>query len=392
MNDKNREKLLQIFNDDPFGLLVVKEKKVPYADENTQLVESFQEINRFYEKNKREPQKSSNVIETKLFFRLSSLRKDLEKCEYLKGYDEYSLLNVHQEKKVETIHDIFDDDDLNIFEEINDDIFNIEKLPKRTNMPDYIAVRKKCKNFLRYEHLFQQCQIDLKQGKRKLVKFKNGQQIQEGYFFVLKGVLVYVAEVGEITVENGVKNARLKCIFENGTESDMLLRSLSAGLYKDGRRVTESDDKLYEELFERYSNIENDDMEMGYIYVLKSRSTNMEIASIRNLYKIGFSTTTVEERIKNAQEEPTYLMAPVKIVSIYRCYNMNVNRFESLIHTFFGNTCLEIEISDKNGSIHRPREWFIVPLEVIDRAIKLIINGQIINYIYYNELKEIVLK
>ena len=390
MSDKN--KLLEIFNDDPFGILTVKEKQVSYIDENTQLVESFQEINRFYEKNNREPEKSGNIIEAKLFFRLDNLKKDIQKREYLSKYDKYNLLKVKQEKRIETVQDIFENDELNIFDGIDDDIFDLKRLPKKTTMPEYVASRKVCKDFLKYEKLFQQCQLDLKEGRRKLLKFKNGQQIQEGYFFVLKGVLTYVDQVGEITIENGVKNARLRCIFENGTESDMLLRSLSAGLYKDGRRVTESNEKLYDELFTRYNNIENNDKAMGYIYVLKSKSENKKIASIKNLYKIGFSTTTVEERVKNAQEEPTYLMAPVKIMSTYRCYNMDVNRFESLIHTFFGNTCLEIEISDKNGSIHRPREWFIVPLEVIDRAIKLIVNGQIINYRYDNELQEIVLK
>ena len=63
---KNKEQLLEIFNDDPFGLLVVKEKQSTYVDENTQLIESFQEINRFYENNNREPRKSNNIIETKL--------------------------------------------------------------------------------------------------------------------------------------------------------------------------------------------------------------------------------------------------------------------------------------------------------------------------------------
>lgn len=392
MNDKNREKLLEIFNDDPFGILVVKEKQGTYVDENAQLIESFQEINRFYEKNNREPKKSGNIIETKLFFRLSNLKNDMEKRKYLAKYDKYNLLDGEQEKKIETVKDIFENDDLNIFDGVDNDIFDLKRLPKKTTMPEYVASRKVCKDFEKYEGLFQQCQLDLKEGRRKLLKFKNGQQIQEGYFFVLKGVLVYVDEVGEITIENGVKNARLRCIFENGTESDLLLRSLSAGLYKDGRRVTESNEKLYEELFNRHNNIENDDKAMGYIYVLKSRSENREITSIKNLYKIGFSTTTVEERVKNAREEPTYLMAPVKIVSSYKCYNMDVNRLESFLHTFFGNSCLEIEVIDKNGNVHKPREWFIAPLDVIDRAIRLILNGQIVNYRYDSELQKIVLK
>lgn len=390
MDNKNFDKLLEIFDDDPFGILTVKEKKATYVCENSQLIESFNEINRFYNINGREPEKSTNIIETKLFFRLSSIRNDKEKCEILKDYDEYNLLEVTNIVEVSSIDDIFNNDSLNIFDDINDNIFDVESLPKRTTMPDYIASRKVCKEFDKYEGLLKQCQIDLKEGIRKLIKFKNGQQVEEGHFFVLKGVLLYVDNVGETTIENGVKNARLRCIFENGTESDMLMRSLGAELYKDGRRVTDSDINLKKELFDKFNNITNEDKEAGYIYILKSKSEKENIARINNLYKIGFSTTTVEERIKGAESEPTYLMAPVKIITSFKCYNMNVGKLETLLHNFFGQSCLDIEITDKNGDRHKPREWFIAPLEVIEEAIKLIINGQIINYKYDSITQSIV--
>lgn len=390
MSNKNIDKLLEIFNDDPFGILTVKEKKATCVSENLQLIESFNEINRFYEVNGREPEKSTNIIETKLFFRLSSIRDDKEKCEILKNYDEHKLLELTKIVEVTSIEDIFNKDSLNIFDDINDDIFDVESLPKRITMPDYIASRKVCKEFNKYEGLLKQCQRDLKEGRRKLIKFKNGQQVEEGHFFVLKGVLLYVDKVGETTVENGVKNARLRCIFENGTESDMLMRSLGAELYKDGRRVTDSNINLKKELFYRFNNITDEDKEVGYIYILKSKSENKNICSIDNLYKIGFSTTTVEERIKGAESEPTYLMAPVKIITSFKCYNMNVSKLETLLHNFFGQSCLDIEITDKNGDKHKPREWFIAPLEVIEEAIKLIINGQVVNYKYDSMTQSIV--
>lgn len=257
-------------------------------------------------------------------------------------------------------------------------------------MPDYIASRKVCKEFDKYERLLKECQSDLKEGRRKLIRFKNGQQVEEGHFFVLKGVLLYVDKVGETTIENGVKNARLRCIFENGTESDMLMRSLGAELYKDGRRVTDSDINLKKELFDKFNNVTEEDKEAGYIYILKSKSEDKNISSINNLYKIGFSTITVEERIKGAESEPTYLMAPVKIITAFKCYNMNVNKLETLLHNFFGQACLDIEITDKNGDKHKPREWFIAPLEIIEEAIKLIINGQVINYKYDSVTQSIV--
>lgn len=392
MDNKNRDKLLDIFGNDPFGILTVKEKKVTYLSENSQLIESFNEINRFYESNGREPEKSSNIIETKLFFRLSSIRDDKEKCEILKKYDEHNLLKLTNTVEVKSIDDIFNNDIFNIFDDINDDIFDIQSLSKRTTMPDYIASRKVCKEFDKYERLLKECQSDLKEGRRKLIRFKNGQQVEEGHFFVLKGVLLYVDKVGETTIENGVKNARLRCIFENGTESDMLMRSLGAELYKDGRRVTDSDINLKKELFDKFNNVTEDDKEAGYIYILKSKSEDKNISSINNLYKIGFSTITVEERIKGAESEPTYLMAPVKIITAFKCYNMNVNKLETLLHNFFGQSCLEIEITDRNGEKHKPREWFIAPLEVIEDALKLIINGQIINYKYDSINQSIVYK
>lgn len=392
MDNKNRDKLLDIFGNDPFGILTVKEKKVTYLSENSQLIESFNEINRFYESNGREPEKSSNIIETKLFFRLSSIRDDKEKCEILKKYDEHNLLKLTNTVEVKSIDDIFNNDIFNIFDDINDDIFDIQSLSKRTTMPDYIASRKVCKEFDKYERLLKECQSDLKEGRRKLIRFKNGQQVEEGHFFVLKGVLLYVDKVGETTIENGVKNARLRCIFENGTESDMLMRSLGAELYKDGRRVTDSDINLKKELFDKFNNVTEEDKEAGYIYILKSKSEDKNISSINNLYKIGFSTITVEERIKGAESEPTYLMAPVKIITAFKCYNMNVNKLETLLHNFFGQSCLEIEITDRNGEKHKPREWFIAPLEVIEDALKLIINGQIINYKYDSINQSIVYK
>ena len=165
MDNKNRDKLLEIFGDDPFGILTIKEKKATYLSENSQLIESFNEINRFYESNGREPEESSNIIEKKLFFRLSSIRDDKEKCDILKNYDEYNLLKLTEAVEVKSINDIFNNDSFNIFDDINDSIFDVESLPKRTTMPDYIASRKICKEFEKYEGLLNQCQSDLREGR-----------------------------------------------------------------------------------------------------------------------------------------------------------------------------------------------------------------------------------
>ena len=185
------------------------------------------------------------------------------------------------------------------------------------------------------------------------------------------------------------KDGRTRCVFENGTESNMLYRSLAKALYENGKRVTENSDKVDETFLEKFNNITQEDKESGFIYILKSRSSKQEIKEIRHLYKIGYSEIAVEERIKNAEIEPTYLMAPVAIVATYKCYNMNPQKLEQLLHNFFGNSCLNVDVFDSKGNRHIPREWFIAPLEVIEQAIAFILTGEIINYRYNPELEKI---
>jgi len=383
--DKEK-KLKAIFENDPLGLLNIKPSSSPVRNADERLIASFQEINAFYDKNKREPEAGGNIQEHMLFSRLKGLREDNEKMLALEKEDRYSLFKV-EKKAINSLEDLLGDDALGILDSDADSMFSFKHTPKETSMPDYIAKRTPCKDFDLFENIFITCQANLKDGKRKLYPFKNEQQIAKGYFFVLKGVLLFVAEVGKKEVdEKGKVNARLRCIFENGTESDMLLRSLAAELYKDGRRVTEHEDKL----LDNFKNISEEDKEAGFIYVLKSKSNNENITSIDNLYKIGFSKVDVPERIKNAENEPTYLMAPVSIVKAFKCYNMNPQKLEQLLHNFFGNSCLNIDVFDKEGNRHTPREWFIAPLEIIEQAVHFIINGDIVNY-RYDEQQQIII-
>ena len=165
----------------------------------------------------------------------------------------------------------------------------------------------------------------------------------------------------------------------------MLLRSLAAELYKNGRRIS----KHLEKTFDKFSQVSDEDKQTGIIYVLKSLSKNPEIVELENLYKIGFSQTTIEERIKNAHEDPTYLMSHVKILHTYRCYNLQPQKLEFLLHKFFTHTCLNMNVIDAKGQAHKPREWFCVPLEVIDQAVSMMINGDITQY-RYNHLNETI--
>lgn len=400
--DKDRV-LDEIFENDLFGLLETKPKNYSTRTPDERLKSSFEEINQFYKIHGREPlPNTSDISEYQFYYRLKGFREDPDKADMLRGLDEFELLQepeglvaepketFFKPKKIESIDDIFSGDQLGL---LDDDLglFDFKHTPKETTMPEYVASRKKCSDFEFFEPLLKACQIDLRQGKRKIKPFKNEQQIDKGYFFVLNGILLYVSYVEERKVDkSGKTNARLRCIFENGTESDMLLRSLAAELYKNGQRVTENTDRVNEKLQKDLGMITDEDQEAGYIYVLTSKSTKPQIASIDNLYKIGYSQIEVEKRIKNAEKEPTYLMAPVRYVAGWKCYNMNPQKFEQLIHTFFGSYCLNIDVFDEKGKRYTPREWFIAPLEVIEQAIELIINGKIVNYRYDGESEMII--
>ncbi len=381
----DREDLLKIIDSDDLGLLKIKTSSGIKQTADQRLADSFYEITAFYKKNGKEPEPNiSDMHEFQLFSRLDGLRKNKEKAESLSELDEFNLLET---KEISSVDDIFNDDDLGLLKDDSESIFKIRHVPSKIDMPESIARRKPCKEFNLYEHLFLDCKSELEDGIREARSFSGEQQIKQGHFFILHGVMVYVAEVGEKETKNRKVNARLKLIFENGTESNMLLRSLATELYKDeaGRRILDHQDKALEDL----ELIKPEDNQTGFIYVLSSLSDKEEIKSQHNLYKIGFSKTPVSERIKNAAKEPTYLMSPVKVEAVYECFNLNPQKFELLLHTFFGESCLEVSVRDLNGKEHKPREWFIAPMRVIEVAVQLLINGEIINYSYNNLTNDI---
>jgi len=293
---------------------------------------------------------------------------------------------------INSLDDILNNDTFGLLETKEEEdihtLVNVPKIEKSRADADFVAKRTRLENFEKYEELFKECQKDLKAGKRKLVKF-NERFFKKGAFFVLKGVLVYLENIEKPRKDKHHKlDARTTTIFENGTYSNMLLRSLGKGLYEDGYFVSEHEDRIMDDL----NQIAKEDTQNGYIYILKSLSNDDRIATKRNLYKIGFSTTDVETRVKNAKQDPTYLMADVQIVSVFEVYNVNPHKLEQLIHKFFSNSCLDIDIVDEKGSIHKPREWFVAPLNVIEEAIELIISGAIVNYRYDSDSESIILK
>ena len=249
-----------------------------------------------------------------------------------------------------------------------------------------IANRQACADFDAFAPLFERVQDDLKTGVRTTRPFVKDAgfskaDIAAGQFFILGGQTAYVATVGEpVKAPNGDSDARLRVIYSNGTESDLLLRSLQRALYKDeaGRRITEPSAGP---LFSGES--EDDDQASGTIYVLRSRSDHPDVAAHRDvLHKIGVTGGSVERRVANARLDPTFLMADVEIVDAYTLYNIDRVRLEAIIHRVFDRARLEIGIKDRFGQTIAPREWFLVPLFVVRDAIAKIKDGTIVDYDY----------
>lgn len=289
------------------------------------------------------------------------------------------------------LEDLFDDPLLDLSEQ-ETELFDIPAEMKRVMagkrvQPDYYAQKKPCEDFELYRGMFQQVQRELKEGKRSLIRSTKTSSIDAGYFYVVDGILVYLAEVKETKKNrNGMVDGRTRCIYENGTESDILLQTLRANIVSDGFCITEPNKKEREDFEQSMS---EGDRATGFVYVLRSLSSAPEIAEVKDLYKIGFTMNSVEERIANAVHEPTYLMAPVEIKLTAQIVNMNSHIFESLVHQFFHAVQFQVKVYDDEGVEHIPSEWYVAPLEIIETVIGKIADGCITQYSYNAELKSL---
>ena len=262
-----------------------------------------------------------------------------------------------------------------------------------------VANREKCEDFTTYQPLFEQIESELKGGLRTTRRFGKNATIEVGQWFIVDGQTAYVAEEGEeFDSPQGKKDARLRVIFSNGTESNLLRLSLVRALYKDdaSRRITEPDaGPLFAEqppTENRFSETwEEDDIESGTIYVLRSLSEHPFVVEHRELiHKIGVTGGKVEARIANAAHDATYLLADVEVVATYKLAGINRRKLEALFHRIFSPAQLELTIQDRFGHPVKPREWFLVPLHVIDEAVERIRDGSIMGVVYEPETAQLI--
>lgn len=408
--------------EDQLGLLAnVKPGATTSGTSNDQRArQKFEEINLFIDRHKRIPGESAvgskvSPSEKMLQFALNGLRADTSISRTLKPFDRHGLLpDAPAEAPPSSIDEIIATND-EMLTTHADDIFTFGYAPKPIARPDRKAERKPCPDFANFKPLFDACANDLQSGRRKSREFRMEQEIQAGEFFILNGAMLYVAEINEPHIRSGKANARLRLVFDNGTESDNLLRSLAAELYKDGpagrgRRVTsalagplfsgEEQSERVEEAaaFAPQPNTaagdglaESPAAPSGHVYVVRSLSPDPAIRKLDGyLFKIGFTTGNVETRILSAKDDPTFLLAPVHPVKTYTVYNLNTVKMENLLHRFFGDVRLDIEIKDRFGKPCRPREWFLVPIEIVDEAIKRLLDGSIVHYRYDKQSGRII--
>lgn len=369
----------QMLAEDEFGLLELEAQAAPFT-EGDRLRAALAEVAQFVRANDREPTvDTTDMGEFKLALRLKAMREDDVQRGLLKEHDELDLLR--EPEPPESIEDVIATDDFDLLESDGPDIHDLQHVPvKVTTMPGEISQRKPAQDFEDFRPLLEACQRELRSGDRTLLPFKNEQQIEAGRFYVLRGVLLYVAGVGERSRETGKTNARLRLIFENGTESDMLLRSLAAELYKDGRRVTESK-RRDREVIELMA-----DTPMASVYVLRSRAQDPQVARFgKHLHKIGSTKQKVEDRIRDAETEATFLGAPVEIVAEYKVPEGSETRFENILHRFFVDSRLDIWFEDDTHLAESATEWFNVPLPAIDEAIAMIEAGTITQFVWDRE-------
>lgn len=374
------------------GVEVEAKKLVTRTPREERIIAGFEEIQRFFEEHGRAPQhgEERDIFERLYATRLDRIRAVADCRSLVEPMDHQDLLaGVSAQDEVDI--DEIDDDALLAELGVEAELADITELRHvRSNADkraaEEIANREPCEDFEKFKPLFDQVKQDLDQGVRvsRVIRKDAGflkTDIKRGEFFILGGQTLYIAEVGEpIKAPNGEMDARLRVIYSNGTESNILLRSLQRAIYKDetSRRVSEpSAGPLFSDQSEK------DDLASGTIYVLRSKSDHPVVVEHRDvLHKIGVTGGGVERRIANAKLDATFLLADVEVVATYELFNINRTKLENLIHRIFEPAKLDIQIMDRFGNPYTPREWFLVPLFAIDEAVQKIKDGTISGFTY----------
>jgi hypothetical protein len=361
------------------GVDLAPEQSGQRSAQEERIIAGFEEIEQFVAEQGRLPQhgEEHDIFERLYAVRLDRLR-DSEECRaILEPLDSRGLLTA--EANISSQADLDDEAllaSLGINAGTEHDVTQLTHVRSRQEIKaaEEIAQRTPCQDFDQFKPIFDQVQRDLKTGARQTIKYQDNAAINQDDLFILNGQKILVAEMDEPFIsDSGLPNCRLRAVYDNGTESDYLLRSLQRALNKDkaSRRITNPDLSSLPLFSSQVAAA--DDLATGYIYVLRSQSDHPFIAEHRSIiHKIGVTGGNVKSRIANAKKDPTYLLADVEIVATFKLANINGQKLEALLHKVFDNARLELALPDRFGIPVQPREWFLIPLEVIEAAIEKI--------------------
>ncbi|MCY4381218.1 MAG: GIY-YIG nuclease family protein [Proteobacteria bacterium] len=407
-----------ILSQDPLGILDEPPEISWQRTEQQNIQQSFRELHNFFSLHEREPKLSEDdFYEHLLRVRLDVYREDVEIREMLKDADEYQLLlpsdaeksqipildlDLHEDKIVEqanysqdkpaseppqpdSLDDILIDDALGLLDDDDQEVLGLFELKhvshphQVTRQPSsYTASRRPCKNFKQYVNLFRQCYYDIHMGHNVILPTATVQKksIEKGDFFILQGQMIYIADIHSEEIKNVTNDRptkRLHSVYDNKTESHILTQeTFLKRLNKEGRRVVPRS-KVHN-LPRCHSQV------LGYLYICRSLSQDPNLKKLPHLYKIGFSNNQPRVRVQQADKEATFLCSAVEIVKEIKCFYINSQKLETMVHRFFSHARLDIELTTQKT--YKPREWFMVPLEVIDQGLKLFLENAITEYQY----------
>jgi len=384
---------------DALGVEAKPDKKTVCTPREERIIAGFEEIQRFVDEHGQLPAhgEDNDIFERLYATRLDQIRRQEECRSIVQDLDHQGLLEGLSTEAEVPLDEIDDDEllsQLGVSAPGDGDVTQLRHVKPRAEVraAEEVASRTRCEDFNSFKPVFEAVQKGLENGIRETRRFRDDASVRKGNLFILSGQKIYVAEVGEeyySTAQNR-KDARLRAIYDNGTESDLLVTSLKRALQKDenGRRIS---DPSAGPLFS--SENSDEDLASGTIYVLRSKSDHPVVSESRDvLHKISVTGGSVEKRIANAKQDSTFLLADVEIIATYELYNINRTKLENLVHKFFDAARLDIQIKDRFGQSVIPREWFLVPLFAIDEAVTKIKDGTISNYAYDVENAKLALR
>lgn len=395
------------------GLDIVPAEPKKLSAKDQRIIAGFEEIERFVFEHGRAPEHGENcdIFERLYAVRLDQLRASDECREILSGLDSRGLLDAIDNASLRAADTLNDeallaslglDPDADETGTDSSDVTQLVHVRSRSeiNAAADVAQRTPCEDFDKFQPIFDSVQHELETGDRQTIKYKDNADVNKGDLFILDGHKVIVADIGDPFVgEHGRPDRRLRVVYDNATESDLLLRSLQRALNKDkaSRRISTSNlgplFSSYQGLHSKASDAEEENkLPTGYIYVLSSQSEHPFIAKNRSVvHKIGVTGGSVESRIANAKKDSTYLLADVEIVRKFKLVNINRKKLEALIQRFFSSAQLELALTDRFGNLVKPKEWFLVPVTAIEEAVDKIRDGTIDQFRYDRETASLVI-